>query len=96
VTDWPSIDPDEFRKGGYLQEVNRRVLHPLGLALAVQYDDDGTGTGYVVLDSRDDPEGIYFHPGCDLAPHADRVQAEFDRRAPAREKRLGYVVQPPA
>lgn len=27
------LDMDEFRDGGYLQEVNRRFFHPLGLAL---------------------------------------------------------------
>jgi hypothetical protein len=25
---------DEFREKGYLQEVNRRFFHPLGIALA--------------------------------------------------------------
>lgn len=30
-----AIDGEEFRELGYLQEVNRRVLHPLGLALFV-------------------------------------------------------------
>lgn len=29
------MDVEEFRELGYLQEVNRRVLHPLGLALSV-------------------------------------------------------------
>jgi hypothetical protein len=29
----PDISGQEFRELGYLQEVNRRVLHPLGLAL---------------------------------------------------------------
>lgn len=29
------IDIEEFRDAGFLQEVNRRVLHPAGLALAV-------------------------------------------------------------
>lgn len=29
------IDPEEFREEGYLQEVNRRFLHPLGLAIEV-------------------------------------------------------------
>lgn len=34
----PVMDGEEFRDLGYLQEVNRRVLHPLGLAL---YNDQG-------------------------------------------------------
>lgn len=31
----PRMAISEFRDGGYLQEVNRRLLHPLGLALEV-------------------------------------------------------------
>lgn len=41
------IDIHEFRARGYLQEVNRLMLHPLGLALEVVVDDcdncGGTG-----------------------------------------------------
>jgi hypothetical protein len=33
------IDIAEFRERGYLQEVNRLMLHPLGLALEVVVDD---------------------------------------------------------
>ena len=29
------IDVKEFREKGYLQELNRRFLHPLGLALEI-------------------------------------------------------------
>lgn len=32
----------DFREEGYLQEVNRRVLHPLGLAIEAQWSDDGS------------------------------------------------------
>ena len=38
------IDVNEFIEEGYLQELNRRFLHPLGLALTVAADaDDETG-----------------------------------------------------
>lgn len=47
-TDIKRIDIAEFREFGYLQEVNRRFFHPLGLALEVVIEDcpecDGTGT----------------------------------------------------
>jgi hypothetical protein len=51
----------EFREKGYLQELNRRFLHPLGLALVVSIDDD-TGEEYIdgVWDCIDDPEGILY------------------------------------
>jgi hypothetical protein len=35
VSDVKRIDIQEFRERGYLQEVNRRLLHPLGLALEI-------------------------------------------------------------
>jgi len=31
---------DELRSEGYLQEINRKFLHPLGMALAVMYNTD--------------------------------------------------------
>jgi hypothetical protein len=38
-TEVKRIDIAEFRERGYLQEVNRLMLHPLGLALEVVIDD---------------------------------------------------------
>jgi hypothetical protein len=38
ASDIQPISGEEFRQLGYLQEVNRQVLHPLGLAL---YNDQG-------------------------------------------------------
>lgn len=55
------IDIKEFRELGYLQEVNRLFLHPLGLALEVVVDSE-TGECKLggVWDYRDDPDGIVF------------------------------------
>lgn len=90
----------ELRDGGYLQEVNRRFFHPLGLALGVtiEADDDGKPIHDVdaelfVYDVRDDPEGMCF--GSDeLAPKAHLVDQAEKQRRPAREDALGYWVQP--
>lgn len=41
------MDLKEFQADGYLQEVNRRFLHPLGLALEMQTGDDDDA--YVVM-----------------------------------------------
>lgn len=41
VSDIKYMDIAAFRGQGYLQEVNRRFLHPLGLALEVTVVDDG-------------------------------------------------------
>ena len=36
------IDIKEFRESGLLAELNRTFLHPLGLALEIIVEDDGT------------------------------------------------------
>jgi hypothetical protein len=36
------ISIKEFGEAGYLQEVNRKFFHPLGLALEIVVDDDGS------------------------------------------------------
>lgn len=49
----------EFVETGFLQEVNRRLLHRCGLALTVQ-EGEGFMELFGVRDVRDDPEGIIF------------------------------------
>lgn len=51
----------EFRKLGYLQELNRLFLHPLGLSLFVIVEDE-TGNEIIggIKDYRE--EGIIFDP----------------------------------
>lgn len=48
----------EFRELGLLQEVNRLYLHPMGLALEIVVEDDGTEHFGEVWDYRADPEGM--------------------------------------
>lgn len=94
------IDIKEFRENGYLQEVNRRFLHPLGLALEVFIDDDGNEKLGGIWDYREDKEGIYY----DLAnSDIDRktkfknnksfIDNEFDRRLKLRERILGFDIE---
>jgi len=93
------IDLDEFRKKGYLQELNRQFLHPLGLALEVIIDKD---TGKVtklggIWDFRNDPEGLIFGgqytDDPKFAERAQNVKNEQITKHHERKKRLGYVVQ---
>ena len=94
------IDIKEFREKGYLQELNRRFLHPLGLALEVIVNDDGTEVLGGVWDYRDDKEGIYY----DIANLAERVSrfsekkafidAEFEARSKDRKVALGFDIEP--
>jgi hypothetical protein len=95
----PYLDADTFRDDGYLQEVNRRFLHPLGLALEWQAGGDDDGNALLrVWDCRDDPEGIAFAaaPGTAIFEDgkAERVADLEAQRRPARVAALGYWIQP--
>lgn len=87
------MDLREFRDEGYLQEINRRLLHPLGLALEVTHHADGSVSLSGVWDDRDDPEGTRYE-GADLAPKAANVSRLWIEREAARRAALGYMVQP--
>lgn len=84
---------EDFVDFGYLQELNRQFLHPLGLALEVRRHGDGTVELAGVWDARDDPEGIVFDPAPDL-DKAARVGGDFLARSLIRSAALGYIVQP--
>lgn len=84
---------EEFRSEGYLQELNRRFLHPLGLALEVVVEDDGTERLGGVWDYRDDPEGMWYADD-GLAEKADHIHDLQVERRPARVAALGYWIQP--
>ena len=95
------MDIEEFMNLGYLHEVNRQFLHPLGMALVVGCDtaeDTGEQVGpwriTGIWDARDDPEGFIFVDETLEPDKARRVQEEWDERANERQLRLGFVVQP--
>lgn len=87
------IDIKEFMEVGYLQEVNRRFLHPLGLALEVMAKDDGSWHLSGIWDYRDDPEGMSFGPGMIDPVKVDRVAGEWHEKAGVRTEKLGYIIQ---
>ena len=87
-----------FRRGGFLQEVNRQFLHPLGLALEVTVDDE-TGEERLsgVWDYRNDPEGMLFgddHLNAEFVLKATNVKVLADAKAEYRMKKFGWVIQP--
>jgi hypothetical protein len=88
------LDPQEFLDGGYLHEVNRLVLHPLGLALAFSPSTHAAAATVRVWDDREDPEGIYL--GKDLLSRrkAIKVCDELLARRDARLAKLGWIIQP--
>ena len=94
------IDIKEFRESGYLQELNRRFLHPLGLALEIVQEDDGTEKLGSIWDYREEDEGIYY----DIANSDDErkskfqknkkfIDNEFENRNKVRKKILGFDIE---
>lgn len=90
------LDIKFLRDSGLLFEINRRVLHPLGLALEVFIEDDGTEVIKSLWDCRHDPEGILYAE--DLLPlGAGKITRYMSEQGiEALNKRfntLGYVIQ---
>lgn len=87
----------EFREGGYLQELNRRFLHPLGLAMSVFVDEDGNETFGNIIDCRDEEEGIIF--GEDVTStkrfedNAKKIAGEWVERYLPRAEKYGSMIQ---
>jgi len=88
------IDIAEFTRLGYLQELNRQFLHPLGMALEVVVEDDGTERLGGVWDYRDDPDGMAY--GEVDSGKVAMVEAILREKLPKRMARMGFVVQPPS
>lgn len=95
------MDINEFRTLGYLQEVNRRFLHPLGLSLEVRVDNEGREYISGVRDERDDPEGTIF--GFKSEPYdillndegnKEYIDYQWERRRKVREEKFGFMIEP--
>lgn len=95
-SDKPRMSVKEFREQGYLQELNRRFLHPLGMALEVVLHEDGSESFGEVWDYRDDPEGMVFGAGIIDENKAYRIYGEENDKREAREKLFGkgFNIQP--
>lgn len=101
MSDVKHIDIKEFREQGYLQEVNRQFFHPMGLALAISIDDDGSETLGGIWDYRTDPEGIQFDLKSSnfdristFAARKTNVDAQREKIATKRQERLGFDIEP--
>ncbi len=83
-----------LRAAGLLQEINRRFLHPMGLALEVVIGDQGIERLGGIWDYRDDPEGMAFMDPPDPIKCA-AFDALFEAKREVREAAFGWHVQPP-
>ena len=95
------IEIKEFREKGYLQELNRNFLHPLGLALEVVIDDDGNESLGGVWDCRNDKEGIYYDIKNSNKERKNKfmnnknfVDEELKLRSKNRKEVLGFDIEP--
>lgn len=86
----------QFARIGYLQEVNRRFLHPMGLAIALSKDNDTGAVRFLgIQDHSEDPEGMTFKSFSESdVERGQRIDALYKQALLARQKRLGYGVQP--
>lgn len=95
------IDIKEFREKGYLQEVNRRFFHPLGLALEVVINDDGSEQLGNIWDYREDKEGVYYSISNSdwermerFKEKKDYIDNEMEERCKYRKEILGFDIEP--
>jgi hypothetical protein len=81
---------------GLLFEINRRVLHPLGLALEVVVEDDGTAKLGQLWDCRTDPEGILYTDEAFAEGYAKLLEylgTTGLANIKSRYEKLGFLVQ---
>lgn len=90
------MDINEFADSGLLFHINRTVLHPLGLALEITVEDDGSARLSGIWDCRDDPEGIAYDEDllkeC-MAKYRKYMSERGEHSLASREQRLGFTVQ---
>ncbi len=89
------INIKQFREFGFLHEMNRLFLHPLGMALEIIQEMDETEKLGGIWDYRDDPEGIIFEEiDDDGREKIERVREFMQKKHEERRTALGYVIQP--
>lgn len=94
------VDPTDYLlRSGLLFEINRRVLHPFGLAMSLEVDEEtDKPTKYFnvkLWDSTEDPEGIIF---TDEMFESGRTKFQtfkdvHKKRLATRLIALGYLIQ---
>ena len=93
----PTIEnPVQFlRDNGLLFELNRQVLHPLGMELDIRLDEDGKITGIDLVDNRDNPQPLSFGPA-EFTAGREKYNAYLDergRRNIQKRRQMGMVIQ---
>lgn len=93
----PKIEnPVQFlRDSGILFEINRQVLHPLGMEIHLHVDDEGAIEALVLEDNRDNPNPICFTAEAfnEGRSRYEDYLAEHGRRNIQKRRRAGMVIQ---
>lgn len=93
----PRIEnPVQFlRDHGILFEINRQVLHPLGLELSFTLNDEGRITDIALSDNRASPDPIYFAPDAFEQGRTSYEQylKDHGRRNMQKRRQVGMVIQ---
>jgi len=92
-------DPCQFLiDSGLLFTINQQLLHPLGMAMEIKFNDDGTKEFGGIWDYRDDPQGLLFDEET-LKHGLDKLATFMEEFGTAkleeRQKTLGFLVQEP-
>lgn len=93
MSDIKRMDIKEFREMGLLAELNREFLHPLGLALEVAIEDDGTERLGGIWDCRDDPEGVLYSKDHFPTEKCKNAQKFIKEKHDQRYEVLGFIHQ---
>ncbi len=95
------INIKELREKGYLQEVNRRFFHPLGLALEITIDENKNEIISGILDCRKDKEGLYWGINNfsekrkqNFTKNKKFIDDEIKKREDVRKKRFNDIIEP--
>lgn len=84
------LSADAIRELGILQELNRLLLHPIGIAAEVNLED---GT-LRMQDHRDSPDGVIYAEGVIDWRKSHAFSELAKARMEARTATLGFLIQP--
>lgn len=95
------INLKEFREKGYLQELNRSMLHPLGLAMSFKINENGEEEFDGIWDYRDNDEGVFYDINSSDVDRKNRFKTnekfiidELQKRIQPRQEKLGFFIEP--
>lgn len=84
------LNNSTFSKVGYINEINRLFLHPVGLSMILEDDGD-----IKILDCTDIPGGLVFTEIDEqFKAKSDLILENYSNRSLERINKYGWSVQP--